>query len=135
MSEVYHSPMLRGKHVMLHLVRRGRGGSRCSVFRIRAYCASGRLCIGTTMEARRRSSLSSHSLAIQSLMARQKAAARASLKIAGAPCRTLQMAWRVWKASRAGAFRRGKSVPALPLAGFQSGRALIGAFGGKALAV
>jgi hypothetical protein len=32
-------------------------------------------------------------------------------------------------------FRRGKSVPALPLAGFQSGRALIGAFGGKALAV
>ncbi|HVC61878.1 MAG TPA: hypothetical protein VND19_16130 [Acetobacteraceae bacterium] len=91
MSDVYHCWVLSGKYGVLQPVPRDRRGSRCNVIGITVYYACAGLCIGTPMEARRRSSLSSHSRAIQSLMARQKAAERSSLKIAGAPWRALQM--------------------------------------------
>ena len=91
--------------------------------------------MGTTMEARNLSSLSSHSLLIQSLIARQNAAERSSEKMAGEPCRTLQIAYRVWNASRAWVWSVVRSLPGKPFDGRQSGRALIGALGGKALAL
>ncbi len=88
------------------------------------------LCIGTTIDARNRGSRSSHSFATQSLIARQNAADKSSLKIACAPCKTLQIAYLLPNPSSACARNVSKSQPALPLAGFQSGRALIGALPG-----
>ncbi|MBN8907281.1 MAG: Asp-tRNA(Asn)/Glu-tRNA(Gln) amidotransferase subunit GatA [Rhodospirillales bacterium] len=91
------------------------------------------LCIGITMEARRRGSRSSHSAAIQSLIARHSAAERSSPKMTCAPCRQFRMAYWVPTLSSSCDWSSARSVPGLPFAGRQSGRALSGEPGGAGM--
>jgi len=97
-----------------------------------SWAASSALWPGTTMEARSRGSVSSHSAASHLLMARQNASERSSLNSACAPCSTLQMAKREPNPSSAWARSSAGSLPGRPLAGRQSGRPESGAFGGHA---
>jgi len=88
--------------------------------------ASSGFCIGTTIEARSRSSRSSHSRAIQSLIARAKAAPMSSLNSACAPYRQLQMASLVPNGANPCAASACGVVAALPVSSRQSARAVSG---------
>jgi hypothetical protein len=85
---------------------------------------------GTTMEARSRGSLSSQCSVIQSFTAEQIAAPIVSLTAIWPPYSVLQMATLMLNGSSAWPRIASRLVPALPFAGRQSARAVIGALGG-----